>query len=119
MENVHGLAQLVSDFGLNVVAFAFIAFVSWKLLSWGKSIVDSVMEQAKQERVKFTEAIDKLNRSIENHSNDATYRHQIVNDAHSFQREEHMKMIESLGKLIANSEEQGKVLLRINGYKHE
>jgi len=87
------ILKLLQDFGIDLVAFAFIAVVSWKLLCWGKCIVDTVMEQAKVEREVWQKAVASLAETMTLHNNLASAFHAQVTEAHKFQREEHEKLI--------------------------
>jgi len=72
-------------------------------------------------------------RAIEEHSSQAREFHSSVIEAHKYQREEHKEtndklieqavvtadMLKLIEKISTNLEEQGKTLLRINGYTHK
>ena len=72
-------------------------------------------------------------KAIGEHSTQAKEFHMAVTEAHKYQREEHKEandklilqsaavteMLKLIEKISINLEEQGKTLLRINGYAHE
>ena len=105
------IAKAVSELGFGAVSLAAVLIACWKLLSWGKAIVDNAMAQLERERERSSEVYGKLAKAIDEHSAQAREFHMEVRNAHGYQREEHKKMIENL-------DEQAKVLLRINGERH-
>ena len=105
------LAKIISQLGFGAVAMGAILYAAWKLLQWGKEIVDNAMKQVESERIRSAEIYTKFAAAIDEHTAQAREFHIEVRNVHQYQREEHCKMIENL-------EEQGKVLLRINGEKH-
>ena len=83
--------------------------MSWKLLCWGKEIVDTTMQQIEREREKFlitinslTEAVNSTKTTIDRSCNISIDFHAQVNEAHKHQREEHQKMINALDRQMTN-----------------
>jgi uncharacterized coiled-coil DUF342 family protein len=138
-----GIMKSISEFGFTTVAMAAIIFAAWKLLNWGKSIVDNAMQQVETERARSAEVFFKLSAAIDEHTTQAKEFHMDVKNAHNYQRDEHSKIMTSCiaicdelrraaekmsyettqrqkehEKMIFNLEEQAKVLLRINGERH-
>jgi len=108
MENI---AKIIGELGFGAVAMAAVFFATWKLLLWGKEIVDTAMKQVETERIRSLEVYAKFIAAIDEHTAQTREFNVEVKNAHQYQREEHCKMIENL-------EEQSKILLRINGEKH-
>lgn len=101
-----------TQWGIAGAVIAVLFFILWRILIWVMKWVDKQAEQHAAERkiwqetqVKTNATLDRICSNIERHDEKAEERGKYV-------RAEHEKMIENL-------EEQGKVLLRINGYKHE
>jgi len=109
--DIESISKVIANFGFGTIAMAAILFAAWKLLEWGKGIVDTAMQQVETERIRSAEVYKKFSEAIEEHTSQAREFHMEVKNAHGYQREEHTKMIENL-------DEQYKILLRINGEKH-
>ncbi len=109
--DIPGLAKIIGELGFGAVCMGAVLFASWKLLNWGKGIVDNAMAQLERERDRSADVYNKLSKAIDEHTSQAREFHMEVRNAHGYQREEHNKMIQNL-------DEQYKVLLRINGEKH-
>ena len=108
-----GLEQVIkscAEAGVGVVAVSAILYMSWRLLRWGREIVKEVMTQAAKEREIWQGIVQKLNASIDMHSERAAEFHQGVREAHAKQREEHDRMIKALDEILS-------CLARLNGYK--
>lgn len=130
------LAKLISELGVTAVVVGAVLFASWKLLNWGKAIVDNAMTQLERERDRSAEVYSKMSKAIDEHTAQAREFHVEVRNAHVYQREEHCKLIDGMSsvcseikicgentqreheRIIENLDEQHKVLLRINGEKH-
>ena len=135
-------SKAIGEFGFAAVSLAAILFAAWKLLKWGKDLVDKSMVQLEAERVRGAATYDKMSKALDEHTAQAKEFHAEVRNAHVYQREEHNKIIEGITvicaemrqcseksqweatarqkeheKIIANLEEQYKVLLRMNGEK--
>jgi hypothetical protein len=99
---------------------------------------DSERERVDVERQKYLLMLTQFQACINDHTSQAKEFHTQVSEAHKYQRDEHEKllsglikfekehqnrqnessrMIELLEKLLINTQEQGQVLARINGYK--
>jgi hypothetical protein len=131
-----GIGKSISELGFGAVAMGAVLFAAWKLLNWGKGIVDNAMAQLERERDRSAEVYNKLSHAIDEHTTQAKEFHNEVRTAHGYQREEHNKLIDGMTsmcgeikrcsentqkeheRMITNLDEQAKVLLRINGEKH-
>jgi len=137
------IGKVISELGFGAVAMSAVIFASWKLMVWGKDIVDKAMVQLERERERSSEVYTKLSRAIDDHTSQAKEFHMEVRNAHGYQRDEHNKIMDGVvtvcselkrcsdqqqdnadqrqkehEKMITNLDEQYKVLLRINGEKH-
>ena len=127
------MVKIMSDAGIAVVAVGSIIFMSWKLLQWGKQIVDGVLVQMAKQNEAWQATVDRATSALDEHSRTAGIFHNGVVDAHKYQREEHKEandkltkqgvvadnMLKLIEKISINLDEQSKVLSRINGYTHE
>lgn len=98
-------AKLFSDYGFNGIVIGTLFFILWRMLVWVMKWVDKQSEQHEAERTLWLETINKINASIDAHNLTSIEARKTVEEAHKYQREEHKKMVEILG--------------RINGYKKE
>jgi len=132
--------NLISQFGIAGLMFGGFMF----LLKWVLKLKEKILADAKEERTNFLEIIRNFQRSMDKvnelWSQEQTQSDQYIEHA----RREHQKMIEVAtqcckemvefrkenaerailfrqehDKMIAHLEEQYKVLLKINGEKHE
>lgn len=113
-----GLAGL---FGIAFVVLMF-CIIKWTLDFVGKLINqyntdrENWLKQAIAERDNWLKAIDKQNDTWSLHTQQAKIFHELVNEAHKYQREEHTKMIDILNSGISEHKEMILTLGRINGY---
>ncbi len=108
----------------------FIAFMF--LLKWVLKTQEKILDTAKEERAYSQMVIQGFLKTIEQMNIQSNEFHRQVTEAHSYQRNEHNKVIEGLSNITAitqkytsclenikcNLEEQYKILLHINEYKH-
>ena len=120
---------VISQLGFGGVIFA--AFMV--LLRWVLRTQEKILDSSREERVTAQLVNHGYLKSIEQMNIQSSEFHKQVTDAHTFQRSEHEKMLEGLNKVCIinqqhsdclekvkeNLEEQGKALLRINGFKKE
>jgi hypothetical protein len=102
------LVKLISEAGIAIVSVSSIIFMSWKLLSWGKQIVDTVLAQMATQNTAWQALIDRSTKAIEEHTQAACTFHDRVDEAHKYQREEHQKLISILEDIKI-------ALIRMNG----
>lgn len=116
------------------VGFGGIIFVAFMfLLRWVLKTQEIILTNAKDERAASQIVIQGYLKVLEQMSIQSNEFHKQVTEAHNYQRNEHEKMLEGLNnvcittqqhrecleKIKSNLEEQGKVLVRINGLRHE
>jgi len=120
---------LIPQLGFGGVIFLAFMF----LLKWVLKTQEKILDNAKEERASGQVVISGYLKAIEQMNVQSSEFHKQVTEAHSFQRHEHEKLIEGinnvcmiakqnsevLNKIKENLDEQGKVLARINGYKHD
>lgn len=70
--------------------------VVYFILKWMMKLHDKVMADSKEERVAWQTLILSLSEKINEHTAQAKGFHDIVNEAHKFQKEEHERMIDLL-----------------------
>ena len=121
------VGDIITQFGF--AGLIFIAFMF--LLKWVLKTQEKILTDAKEERASWQTVMNNFQKNIETTSVQASEFHKQVTEAHSYQREEHNKILEGLNnvcngikghtdcldKMKENLEEQGKTLARINGYK--
>ena len=96
------ISKSIAELGYGAIALSAVLVASWKLLTWGKSIVDTAMGQLETERVRSTETYRKLASAIDEHTAQAKEFHGEVRNAHQYQREEHMKILDISGSVCSN-----------------
>jgi uncharacterized protein (DUF2267 family) len=127
-ELVKALAGIFDNYGfiagLLVVLILVLCFLSYKILKYFFAQNEKILNMAMDMNTKWQKVIDDMtsnNREFFNQSR----------EAHNYQRQEHKEMITSLevinlnakirhevlSKICDNLDKQGKVLVRINGYK--
>ncbi len=101
-----------SEYGLIGLIVGVLFFIVWRLLVWVMKFVNDITLQQNEERKgwhgtleKHNDLINKISDSIDRHDERADERGKFV-------RSEHEKM-------LMNLHEQTKILIRINGFKHE
>ena len=109
----------ISEYGFAVAILVIFFF----LLKWVLNQQEKILEQARVEREGFINAITGVSDVLQQHIAQADNNSSFNNEAHRYQREEHLRMLEHLGKLSAamdgvnkNLIEQGMILSRINGH---
>jgi flagellar motility protein MotE (MotC chaperone) len=104
--------NLFKEYGLLGLMCGSVIFLLFLVVKWTLQTTKEIMNQSAKERECWRDTIEKVNKSIDDHSTQARMFHETVNDAHKFQRDEHKEMIKQLGEITIT-------LGRINGYKHE
>ena len=99
-----------SEYGLVGLIIAVLFFIVWKQLMWVFTWVKDTDTQHAEERKCWQTTVERLNKSIDDHTSRANTFHEEVTEAHRFQREEHKEMIGQLNEITIT-------LGRINGYK--
>jgi len=116
---------------LGVGGIFFLSFMF--LLKWFLKSHEKLLDSSKEERANYQTAIQGFLKSLEQINILSNEYHKQTTEAHNYQRTEHEKIIDGLNTVISNSksqgeclekiksnlDEQGKVLVRINGYKHD
>ena len=133
MDPVGGLSsdwpQFLEQFGAASLIFAAFMF----LLRWVLKTQDKILDDAKEERKLSQDVMISYQKTLEQMNMQAGELHRQVTEAHAYQRSEHEKMIEGISSICTlsqqhgkcleqithNLDEQGKILLRINGDKHD
>lgn len=131
------------EYGVLAIVVCILFFILWQIISWAKTFIsaqavqyfNSVTELTKQhntERITWLETLSGLHRSIELHNQNSIEARKATEDAHRYQREEHLKQAENqieinktfldVSNNLKNTEKAlGQVcegLGRINGFKH-
>jgi methyl-accepting chemotaxis protein len=95
-----------------VLAFALLVYVMVRVLGHQDSIVKQAskeregwLETLKLEREQFVSVLGDISKNFEAHSSRAKEFHRQIRDAHAFQREEHIKMIENLNQMTVKIHE--------------
>jgi hypothetical protein len=104
------MVKLFSEAGIAIVSVSAIIFMSWKLLLWGKQIVDGVLAQMAKQNEAWQAVVDRSTRTLDEHSKSASSFQDQSIEAHKYQRDEHQKMITILDEIKFT-------MVRINGYK--
>jgi len=116
-----GLAGL---FGIAFVTLMF-CIIKWTLDFVGKLINtynidrENWLKQAIAERENWLKAIDKQNDTWSLHTQQAKIFHELVNEAHKYQREEHQRIESALNITCSSLKQVETALGRINGYTDE
>jgi len=119
---------LIPQLGFGGVVFVAFMF----LLKWVLKTQEKILDNSKQERDTSQSVVQGFLKTLEQMNIQFNESHKQVTEAHNYQRSEHEKMIESLNnvcmytkqnsdcleKIKDNLEEQGRVLVRINGTKN-
>lgn len=92
-------AKMFSEYGYNGIVTATLFFIVWRLLVWVMKWVDKQDERHCLERQTWLEIITTMKQSIDIHNQSSIENRNATAEAHKYQREEHMKMIESLGRI--------------------
>ena len=113
------LFNSISEYGFAAAILVIFFF----LLKWVLNQQEKILEQARIEREGFINAISGISDILQQHIAQADSSSSINNEAHRYQREEHMRILEHLQKMSAamdgvnkNLIEQGVILSRINGH---
>jgi hypothetical protein len=120
---------LIPQLGFGGVIFVAFMF----LLKWVLKTQDKVLDNSKEERATSQLVVQGFLKTLEQMNIQSSESHKQVTEAHNYQRAEHEKLMESLSevcftskqnsdcleKIKNNLDEQGKVLVRINGFKHD
>lgn len=93
------------QYGISGVVIGALFFIVWRILCWVMKWVDKTNDQHNAERCMWLKTLDALNASIQMHNQGSIEARKQSEEAHSYQREEHKGMLETLG--------------RINGYRHD
>jgi len=97
------LVSAYREGGLILLLVVALCFISWSIIKHILKTNDTTLKLAMDAQEKWQKAIDNATNAIQ------AFREE-VKSAHGYQREEHKEM-------IANLQEQGQILKRINGYK--
>lgn len=97
------MADILGKYGIGALVIVVLCVISFLIIKHILTQSDKILDSAMQVNEKWQKAIDE-------HTAQAREFSTAVNTAHEFQRKEHEKM-------IANLDEQAKILVRINGYK--
>lgn len=122
-------STLIPQLGVRGIFFLSFMF----LLKWFLKSHEKLLDNSKEERANYQTAIQGFLKSLEQMNILSNEYHKQTTEAHNYQRVEHEKIIDGLNTVISNSksqgecleriksnlDEQGKVLVRINGYKHD
>jgi hypothetical protein len=93
----------ISEYGLAGLVIGVLFFILWRMLIWVMRWVDKQEEQHRIEREIWMTRMEHLDQSIQLHNQGSIEARKGTEEAHRYQREEHLEMIKTLG--------------RINGYK--
>jgi len=104
--------EAVSKFGFGILAFGLLVFVLIRVLRHQDKIVDtsakereSWLETLKIEREQFVTVLSEITKNLEVHSSRAKEFHRQIRDAHTFQREEHIKILDSMNEMCVHIKE--------------
>ena len=104
------LIQLTQEHGLSIVLTLFIGAVLWLFVKFFFAQWKTMQEREKalielmqNERVASQTVLTGYLKNYENHSTETADANSRMNQAHNYQREEHMKIIELSNSLIANT----------------
>lgn len=86
------LKESMTQFGITATLILAILIMFGWLLKW-------LLDTVKEERFAWKELINKLSKTIDEHTIQAREFHNNVNEAHRYQREEHKEMIQILGRM--------------------
>ena len=98
------------QFGIAGIVIGTLFFILWRMLIWVMKWVDKQSEQHNSERTAWMKTLETLNNSIQIHNQGSIEARKLVEEAHKYQRDEHMKLAEQNNEIC-------KALARINGYK--
>lgn len=122
-------ATLIPQIGFGGVIFTAFMF----LLKWVLKTQEKILDNSKEERVTSQSVVQGFLKTLEQMNIQFSESHKQTAEAHNYQRTEHDKMLEGLNnvclvtkqhadcleKIKDNLDEQGKILVRINGFKKE
>lgn len=101
-----------NEYGLVGLIIGILFFILWRILIWVMTFVKDTTKQHNEERLLWNDSLNKHN-DILNKISDSIDRHdERANERGKFVRSEHEKM-------MSNLDEQTKILIRINGFKHD
>ncbi len=113
------LIKGVSEYGFATAILVIFFF----LLKWVLHQQEKILEQARIEREGFIDAISGISDIMKQHIVQEESHSSFNNEAHRYQREEHIRMLEhlqqvstALDSVSKNFIEQGVILSRINGH---
>lgn len=98
-----GVWAKFSEYGLIGLIIGILFFILWRMLIWVMAFVKTITEQHNAERQIWLATLNKQNDTLTRISDSIDAHDKRADERGRYVREEHMKMIESLG--------------RINGYK--
>jgi hypothetical protein len=113
-----GLAGL---FGIAFVTLMFFT-IKWTLNFVGKLINqyntdrENWLKQASIDRENWVKAVDRQSDAWNTHTQQATIFHELVQEAHKYQREEHQRLEAALNTTCSSLKQVETALGRINGY---
>jgi hypothetical protein len=99
MDYLSAIVELISKAGIAIVAVGSMIYMSWKLLLWGKQIVDTALTQMDKQNTSWQAAVDRSTKALEEHTQSACTFHDRSDEAHKYQREEHQKLISILDEI--------------------
>ncbi len=97
------MAEIIGKYGVGALVIIVLCVISFLIIRHILKQSDKILDSAMVANEKWQKAIDE-------HTAQAREFHNVVNQAHEYQRKEHERM-------ITNLDEQAKILVRINGYK--
>jgi len=120
---------IISQVGFGGIIFGAFMF----LLKWVLKTQEKILDNSKEERATSQSVVQGFLKTLEQINITSNEYHKQSTEAHAYQRAEHEKIMDGLNnvcvttrqhaecleKIKQNLDEQGKVLLRINGYKHD
>ena len=117
-----------TQYGLIGLVVGALFFILWRLLIWVMSFVKEITKQhneerlawassQKEERLSWLKVLESIKSSLDFHNQASADSRKATEEAHKYQREEHLKMLEQNNKICNCLTEVEKSLGRINGYK--
>lgn len=98
------------EYGLMGLVVGVLFFILWRMLIWVMGFVQKITDQQAVERSYWAKQIEALNNSIVLHNQGSIEARKMTEEAHRYQREEHIKMAEQNAEIC-------KALVKMNGFK--
>lgn len=106
------------DYGLLGLIMGSVVALLFFVIKWTLATTRDILSQAARERESWQKAVERMSEAWTAHTAQALQFHEMVTEAHKFQREEHLRMLDNQNIVSASLKQVEQALGRINGYSH-